>query len=67
MTKKGGSLSFKLIWAILMVVIYFLVAYLLVFSPLFKENSTIPEAIRIAIAVVFCVYGIFRGYRLLKK
>lgn len=55
-----------MIWGITMVVVYLGIAYLLVFSQLF-ERSTIPRGVRIAIAVLFSVYGIYRGYRLWKQ
>jgi len=67
MTDGKNKFSFKMIWGITMVLIYLGIAYLLVFSPLFEERSTIPKTIRIAIAVLFSVYGIYRGYRLWKQ
>lgn len=66
MADSNNKFSFKLIWGIVMVCAYLGIAYLLVFSPLF-DNSTMPKSIRIAIAVLFSVYGIYRGYRLWKK
>ncbi|MEA4903556.1 hypothetical protein [Petrimonas sp.] len=57
--------SFKLIRGIVMVGIYLLVAYLLVFTPLFQGNISI--GIRIAFGIIFTAYGIFRGYRLWKE
>lgn len=57
--------GFKLTWGIMMVIIYISVAYLLVFTPLFRGN--IPAGIRIAFGVIFTVYGILRGYRLWKE
>lgn len=59
--KKG----FKLIWGIMMVIIYVSVAYLLVFTPLFRGN--IPTGIRIAFGLIFATYGTLRGYRLWKE
>lgn len=56
---------FKLIWGIMMVIIYLSVSYLLVFTPLFQER--IPAGIRIAFGVIFTTYGILRGYRLWKE
>ncbi len=47
-----------------MVIIYLVISYLLVLTPIFKEN--ISQPIRIAMAVLFSAYGIFRGYRLTK-
>lgn len=67
MNKKGNGIPFKSIWSVLMVITYLLVAYLLVFSPLFREHSTLPEGVRIAIAIIFALYGLLRGYRFLKK
>jgi flagellar biosynthesis protein FliR len=66
MTKKGTGISFKTIWAVLMVAIYLMVAYMLVFSPFFHK-STISKEIRIGIAIIFALYGLYRGYRLVKK
>lgn len=56
---------FKLVWGIMMVIIYISVAYLLVFTPLFR--ATIPLWIRISFGVIFSVYGVLRGYRLWKE
>lgn len=56
--------GFKLIWGIMMVIIYLSVSYLLVFTPVFK--ASIPAGIRIAFGVIFTVYGLLRGYRLWK-
>ncbi|MDR1742925.1 MAG: hypothetical protein LBR48_03785 [Dysgonamonadaceae bacterium] len=67
MTKKGSGIPFKSIWTILMIVIYLMMAYMLVFSPLFRKYSTIPAEVRIGIAVIFALYGLYRGYRFLKK
>lgn len=47
-----------------MVIIYLVISYLLVLTPIFKES--ISQPIRITMAVLFSVYGIFRGYRLTK-
>lgn len=59
--KKG----FKLTWGIMMIVIYASVAYLLVFTPLFR--GSIPAGIRIVFGVIFAAYGILRSYRLWKE
>lgn len=56
--------KFRFIWGIIMVIIYLVISYLLVLTPIFKEN--ISQPIRIAMAVLFSAYGIFRGYRLTK-
>jgi hypothetical protein len=39
-------------------------AYMLIFTKLFFE--TLSQPLRIFFAVVFAVYGVFRGYRLWK-
>lgn len=57
--------GFKLIWSIMMIIIYVSVAYLLVFTPLFK--GSIPAGIRISFGIIFTIYGIMRGYRLWKE
>ncbi len=67
MENKKSKFSFKLVWGIVMVCFYLGIAYLLVFSPLFKEHSTIPKSVCIAIAILFSVYGLYRGYRLWKN
>lgn len=63
--KEKDKKSFRFIWSLLMVFIYMGIAYLLVFSGIF-ENSMIDYNIRVAIAVLLVVYGLFRGYRLWK-
>lgn len=52
--------SFKWIWSVIMVAIYFAVAYLLIFTPLFEHISQIG---RIGIGSLFFIYGLFRAYR----
>lgn len=66
---KGDNkkVSFKFVWGLVMVVTYLLIAYLLVFSTVFIERSTLPEVVRIILAIIFAVYGTFRGYRLWKQ
>ena len=63
---KQGKNSLKLIWGIAMIVAYLGIAFLLVATPMF-EKSTIPKTIRIAIAIVFFLYGLFRAYRIWKQ
>ncbi len=57
--------GFKLIWGIMMIIVYLSVSYLLVFTPLFR--GSIPAGIRIGFGVIFTIYGILRGYRLWKE
>jgi len=55
------NLSFRLIWGILMVVIYLGMSYLLVFTNLFTQFSL---TLRIIFGIVFLLYGIFRGWKI---
>ena len=63
---KGAkkTLSFKFVWGLLMTATYLLISYLLVCSPLYIGRSAIPGPVRILLAIIFTVYGIYRGYRL---
>ncbi|SCD19812.1 putative membrane protein [Proteiniphilum saccharofermentans] len=65
--KQSGNFKrgFSLVRGIMMVIVYVSVAYLLVFTPLFR--GSIPAGIRIAFGVIFTAYGILRGYRLWKE
>lgn len=63
---KQGKNSLKLVWGITMVIVYLAMAIMLVATPLF-EKSSIPKTIRIAIAILFFVYGLFRAYRIWKQ
>lgn len=63
---KQGKNSLKYVWGITMVVVYLAMAIMLVATPLF-EKSAIPKAIRIVIAILFFVYGLFRAYRIWKQ
>ncbi|MBO7317094.1 MAG: hypothetical protein J6U43_00025 [Bacteroidales bacterium] len=52
------------IMGMIMVAIYFAMAFLLVFTTLFVGKM--PEWVRFVMGAVFFVYGIFRGYRVYK-
>lgn len=52
----------RLIWGIFMTLFYLAMAVLLAFSDIFD----IRFSFRIIIAILFFVYGIFRGYRVWK-
>jgi len=60
---ENNQPSFKWLWSVLMIFIYFSVAFLLVFTPIFDH---VPLAGRIGIGVLFFIYGIFRAYRVWK-
>ena len=52
------------VMGMIMVAIYFAMAFLLVFTTLFVGKM--PEWVRFVMGAVFFVYGIFRGYRVYK-
>lgn len=56
---------FRLVWGVLMVVVYLGMAYLLVFTSLFKE--TMPSTLRLIFGALFTLYGVYRGYRVWKS
>lgn len=58
------KLDFKLIWGILMIVIYFGMSFLLVFTTLFVSMSL---TIRLIFGAIFLIYGIFRAYHIWKN
>lgn len=58
------KLNFKFIWGILMIVIYFGMSFLLVFTTLFVGMSL---TIRLIFGAIFLIYGIFRAYHIWKN
>ncbi|MDR0835343.1 MAG: hypothetical protein LBN11_02030 [Tannerella sp.] len=54
--------NMRLIFGIIMVLIYLGMALLMLFSDVFN----FPLTYRIIISALFLIYGIFRGYRLYK-
>ena len=60
MALKSG-LNFKLIWGLFMIVIYFGMSYLLIFTNIFVN---VNMTLRIILSVVFLIYGAVRGYSL---
>lgn len=61
--KKKNNIGY--LFGIFMILIYFGMAYLLVFTPLFE--NTFSEIFRYSIGIVFAIYGIFRAYRQIKN
>ncbi len=57
--------NMRLIWGIIIVSIYLIIAFIFVFAPnsIFKDNTWV---IRIAMGILLFLYGLFRGYRLWK-
>ncbi len=63
--KNGVKITLGYIFGIFMILIYFGMAYLLIFTPLFE--NTFLEIFRYGIGIVFAIYGIFRAYRQIKN
>ena len=55
------KLNFKLVWGLFMIVIYFGMFFLLVFTTMFVNMSL---TIRLIFGAIFLVYGIFRAYHI---
>ncbi|MBD8347137.1 hypothetical protein [Dysgonomonas sp. HGC4] len=72
--EKKNGITFKLIWNIIMFVIYLGIAYLIAFTPVllpynYRGNDPHDDFVipRIVLGVGVTVYALFRGYRLLKE
>lgn len=63
--KPTKKINMGYIFGIFMILIYFGMAYLLIFTPLFK--NTFSEIFRYSIGIVFAIYGIFRAYRQIRN
>lgn len=61
-SKAARRMSY--IFGVFMLLIYWGMAYLLLFSPVFTRQM--PSGIRYTMGVVFLVYGVWRGWRLMK-
>ena len=59
---QDKKFNFGLIWGIFVLIIYFGMAVLLVFTDLFHFAT----GMKIAFSAVFLLYGTFRAYRLWK-
>jgi len=64
MILKDNKLNFKLVWGVFMVLIYFGMAFLFVFTNLFANISL---TFRIIFGVLFFTYGIFRTWTIWKS
>lgn len=64
--KEGNKLSAKSIYGIVMVLFYFGMSILVIFTSGFKEFMP-NEVIRVIVGVLFFVYGFFRAYRVWKS
>ena len=64
-TERGRSARrMSYIFGIFMLLIYWGMSYLLLFSPMFRQQMS--PGIRYTMGSVFLVYGIWRGWRLMK-
>ncbi|WP_455498581.1 hypothetical protein [Coprobacter sp.] len=63
--KSNKKFNMGYLFGIFMILIYFGMAYLLVFTPLFE--NTFSEIFRYSIGIVFAIYGIFRAYRQIRN
>ncbi|MEG1643835.1 MAG: hypothetical protein RR293_06800 [Bacteroidales bacterium] len=64
-TPNKKTINIGYLFGTIMVVVYFGMAYLLLFTSIFSE--TFSPALRYAFGAVFMVYGIFRAYRFVKN
>ena len=55
--------KFKILWGIMMTLLYLGMACLIAFSDIFH----IGKGLSIIMAILFFIYGIFRGYRVWKE
>lgn len=62
--RKTGKKIIFYVFGVLMVCVYIGMAYLMTFSSLFEQ--WFPSVIRYAVGTLLFLYGIFRGYRLVK-
>ncbi len=61
---KTQKLNGRIIWGILMILIYLGMSFLLIFTNLF--NDTMSFTMRIVCGILFFCYALFRSYRLIK-
>ena len=62
--KEGKKISGKAIFGIFMVLFYLCVSVLMVFTPIFDNVHIL---LRVAMGLLWFLYGIFRGYRAWKQ
>lgn len=57
----------KIIRTVVMVVIYFAMAALVMYTSVFKDLFRGNTTLQYSFALVFLIYGLWRGYRLFKE
>jgi len=70
----NNKFSFKTVWSIIMFCVYMIIAYLVTFTPYmlpynFRDNTKENDEfiiVRIILGVALFMYGLFRGYRIIK-
>jgi hypothetical protein len=63
MGDTNNTSKFRLIWGVVMVIIYICMAFMVVFTNLFDISLNF----RIIIGALLFMYGLFRGFRLWKQ
>lgn len=75
MEDQNDKFSFKTLWNACMCIVYMALAYLVMFTPLllpynFRNNTDDEDdfsIVRIILGISICIYGIIRGYRVIKR
>ena len=57
----------KIIRTIVMIVIYFAMAFLVLYTNIFRDLFRGKESLHYGFAAIFLVYGLWRGYRLWRE
>ncbi|MDU1905421.1 MAG: hypothetical protein E6772_11610 [Dysgonomonas sp.] len=73
---EENKFSFKTVWSIIMFCVYMIIAYLVAFTPymlpysMHRQGATKDDddfiIVRVILAAALFLYGIFRGYRIIK-
>lgn len=64
MSESNPKTDSRVFWGIFMTIAYIGIAYMLVFTTLFEN---IDHSVRVFLAVILFLYGIFRGYRTIRS
>jgi len=72
--KENNKITFKVIWNAFMALVYLVLAYIIGFTPLllpynFRQGDMETDDFliaRVILASAFLLYGIFRGYNVIK-
>jgi len=61
----GNKSKIAFVFGIVMIIFYCVMGIFLMFSDVFVPQ--LPETVRIILGALFVLYGIYRGYRVMKK